>query len=154
MIKVEAGKDNVITEHQLKIAPTLTRQGIRRAMYESGKDLVATSRALVADRNKTGQLYKVNVGFGGQLLRRPRIHQASAPGEAPARLSGTLNRSTDFFVRGTTELFFGARPAYAPFLELKNKLNRPFLRPSITQNERNIIDHFERQVAKQLRKRQ
>lgn len=154
MIKVEAGKNNVVATHQLMNTPKLTRKGIRRAMYESGKDLVSTARALINSKNKSGRIYRVTVGFGGQQLKRPRLHQASAPGEAPARLSGTLGRSTDFFVRGTSELFFGAGTEYAPILEAKNKLNRPFLRPSIAANERNILDHFERQLAKQLRKGQ
>lgn len=152
MIKVEDGKGNVLAQKQIKNIPKLTREGIRTAMYETGKDLVGTARQLLKDPNKTGRLYKVNIGVTGRRLKRPRLHRASARGEAPARLSGTLGRSTDFFVRGTSELFFGSRADYAPFLELKEHLDRPYLRPSIEKNERNTIDHFERQVAKALRK--
>lgn len=152
MIKVEDDKGNLLIERKINNIPQLTRKGIRRAMYDSGKDLVSTARKLINDKNKNGRLYKVKVGFGGQPLKKSRLHRASARGEAPARLSGTLGRSTDFFVRGTSELYFGSKAAYTPFLELKQYLNRPYLSTSIKQNERNTMDHFERQVAKSLRK--
>lgn len=148
MIKVEDSKGNKIIERQIKNIPKLTREGIRNAMYDSGKDLVSTARMLINSKDKSGRLYKVYIGFSGQRLKKPRIHRASAIGEAPARISGTLGRSTDFFVRGTSELYFGSKAKYAPFLELN--LKRPYLSKSIDLNERNTIDNFERQLLKKL----
>ena len=86
MIKVEDGKGNLLIERQIKNTPKLTREGIRSAMYESGKDLVDTARALINSKNKSGRLYRVQVGFGGQRLKKSRLHRASAVGEAPAAL--------------------------------------------------------------------
>jgi hypothetical protein len=130
-------------------------KGIRRAFYNIGKDLLTTSRDMILDAPKSGQVYIVKKGT------RNFKHQASAPGEAPANLTGNLRKSIGFDVRGGEQLEFGSRStapaagvspnqnvaAYARALELGNPKHnlakRPYLKPSIVSNQRNATEHFE-----------
>ncbi len=154
MIEVKQDKrKNQAIKKNLDGNANATRQGIRKAYYQLGKSLVKTSTDLIKSPNKTGRKYWVYVGYTGNRLKRRRLHQASAPGEAPARISGTLIRSLDFFVRGTTELFFGSKVHYAPYLEDKRVLNRQFLWPSIKINEKNARNYFESNIKKYLENR-
>ena len=80
--------------------------------------------SLITDGQKTGRVYR----------RRNVVHQASAPGEAPASDTGTLARQIDTkydFVNliGTVV----ARTKYAAMLEggTPNMEPRPFMRPAL-----------------------
>jgi HK97 gp10 family phage protein len=121
-----------------------TRRGIRRAYYFIGKDLTDEAQQSIIRGPKTGNLYRIK--------GRKRRHRASAPGEPPANLSGTLQRSIDFEVQGSHSMEFGAEAPYAGFLELgtKNMEPREYLIRAIENNERNTEFHFERSIKSEL----
>jgi hypothetical protein len=147
--------------------------GIRKGFYYLGRDLVATSKKLIRKKPKTGRTYFIRKVIGGRLVR----HVASAPGEAPARITGALLNSLDFNVSGADRMEFGSKRKtqflqraigagftvrgtrktnieYPKFLELgtKKMAKRPYLLPSIKNNQRNAREHFEREMKKALSK--
>lgn len=81
---------------------------------------------------KTGRIYRVS--------RTGKPHQASAPGEAPAVLTGFLSNSilTRFPSAREGEITIGA--AYAPYLEegTARMAPRPYVRPAI----KSTLDEF------------
>lgn len=82
----------------------------------------------------------------GRLVRRYnpfRIHQASAPGEAPANDRGMLAASIEADVDPRQfNLTLSAGAPYARELEYgtRNMLPRPFLRPALTRWRERIIN--------------
>lgn len=144
---------------QIKDLSQRNAKGIRRAFYMIGKDLKATSNRLILDPAKHGEVYNV------RRLSRLKRHRSSAPGEAPANLSGALRKSLDFNVIGADRLEFGYREHfegrtrqrgtfYGKFLELptKHMKPRPGLLLSIKKNQANAVEHFEIQLEKELNK--
>lgn len=140
MIKFNTGSSNAKAVRSLMQQPKATRRGIRKAFYQTGQMLVKTARENIRRPGRSGRLYRVYVSPGGAKLKRPRLHRASARGENPANMSGLLQRSTDFFVRGSNSMFFGSKAVYAPFLE--ENLDRPFLKRAIDQRERDTERYF------------
>jgi len=112
----------------------LTRRGIRQAFYQHGKLVQRRARQKIIRPPKNGRLYKV--------AGRKRRHRASAPGQAPANLTGALQKSIGFNV-STSEMELGADTPYARALELgTDKMEaRPYLWPSIEETEDDLI-HF------------
>lgn len=103
--------------------PIKFQEGIRRGAYISGKLLVKDLRDNLTKKGRSGRLYKIYRGLGGNLLKSPRLHQASSPSEYPAVISGKYRKSVDFVVRGTKSLEFGSgrdglAANYAKVLEL------------------------------------
>lgn len=119
-----------------------TDQGIRRAFYFSGKELTKQANRLILDPPKTGRVYRIG----------NKRHQASAPGQAPANLSGVLRRSVDFNVKGSTELEFGAKADYAKYLEqgTQKMAARPYLLPAIYKQQRNMLAFFEKWIKTEV----
>ncbi len=76
----------------------------------------------IQDGAKTGRLYRY-----GKV-----VHQASAPGEAPATDTGFLANSIEFFVRGLTGVI-AILAEYGACLEFGTSrvAARPYLRPSV-----------------------
>lgn len=104
-------------------------RGIGRVLVKSAKAKQLTP--------KSGEIYIIN---GVQ-------HQASAPGEAPASVSGKLLESTRYETKGD-ELEFGAgddKTDYAKFLELgTSKMeDRPFIFVTVEENFKNIKAEFD-----------
>ncbi len=158
-VRGSASNANVIIKIQnLKIDQL---RGIRKAFYFIGKDLVKDANSLILQQPKHGKLYTVR--RGGRRFR----HRASAPGESPANLSGSLRSALDFNVVGGNRLEFGVQEKsqnrkgtpsgviYGKFLELgTTKMDeRPFLKPTIKKNYRNTQKHFETQLKQQLDKK-
>lgn len=137
-------------------------KAIRMAMYFIGKDLVKTSQELIQSKDKSGRVYKLKSGTV------TRLHQSSAPGEAPANFSGNLRKSLGFEVRGADQLEFGSRSGaptaglsnkqavakYSKFLEegTSKMAPRPYLKPSFEKNKGNILQHFERLLEEEFTK--
>ena len=104
-VKIKKLKSN--TEDQIKIE-----------LYEIGKDLKKKALELI-DEPKTGKIYTIEIG--GQLI----VHQASAPGEAPAILTGRLRRSINYKVIGSRMLEFASYDVlYARDLEYRDLINQ------------------------------
>jgi hypothetical protein len=133
-------------------------RAIRQGFFKFGKELVNTSRRLIIDPPKTGNLYRV--------AGRKRRHRASAPGQAPANLTGALQRSIDYKVYGSSQMEFGSNPSktsgdsgrtarYAKELENGSKRirgRRPYLETSVRKNAGNGRKHFESELRKALKK--
>lgn len=136
------------------------KEGIRKAFYDIGKDLTKTTSNLIL-APKHGKIYKI------RRLKRIKMHRASAPGEAPANLSGTLRKSVGFDVNGSTKMEFGVRAPtssiktkkttgaiYGVYLEdgTKKMAKRPFLITAIKQNQKNTKLRFDTWLKRELSK--
>lgn len=123
------------------------RRGIRQGFWALARDLRKGARDDIKQGPKTGKLYRVK--------GRSRRHRASAPGEAPANLTGNLRKSVGFEIKGTESLEFGYRDSapYGKFLEdgTKRMAKRPVLKPQVDASEKSAPQHFEREIAKALR---
>ena len=80
---------------------------IEQALKDIGDEVVKETRVLIKSKNKTGRIYRF----------RGRLHQASAPGEAPANRTGRLLKSSNYAVRNQQQLSIGESAPYAVFLE-------------------------------------
>lgn len=141
-----ADSRNIKATRSIKNASNATRRGIRQGFYFAGRDLMKDAKGFILRGPKTGKVYKI--------AGRKRRHRSSAPGESPSNLTGALRRSVDFVVQGSDEMEFGAGTEYAAAQELgyakRNLEARPYLIRSIDANERNIENHFEREIRKEL----
>lgn len=123
-------------------------EGIRRGLFEAGPIIQRTMIKRIIDPPKTGKLYFIH----GQ------VHRASAPGESPANLTGNLAKSTAYEVSGSSQLTVGVtyQAPYAQWLEgfVVNRIApRPFIRPAIESNEREIVQSIEKHVLIQMSKK-
>jgi hypothetical protein len=178
-IDLIADPNNRKAEIQIKNIARYCKTGVRRAFYYLGKDLVKESKKLINKKPKKGRTYFIRKVIGGGLVR----HIASAPGEAPARITSALFNSLDFDVQGSDRMEFGSKRKtqyiqraigkgftvrgirrtqieYPRNLELgllrgegsPDNKKRPYLLPSINNNERNAREHFNREIKKALSK--
>lgn len=106
--------------------------GIRRGLLRVGRENVRHARKLVRDKNKNGRIYS----FKG------KPHQASAPGEAPANMSGTLQKTMKYIVRGHQQMEFGDQALYGKFLEdgTVKMAARPHLSRTINEKARDTME--------------
>jgi len=142
--------------------------GTRRALYEIGKNLAKDARGLINQKPKHGKVYRKYAGIKGKKLARPTNYTASAPGEAPAVVTGLLRKSINFTVKGSDEMFFGVdldrgNADYGKYLEYKNLIAmrgkgskniepRPFISAAYQKNKRNIQQKFGIEINKELKK--
>lgn len=97
--RVYFGIDNIKTTH---------KRAIRNAMFDIGlKNRSDIRNNMKRSSPKTGRIYTIN----------GRVHQSSAPGEAPANFTGKLARSVGYTVRGYSEVTFGYGEEYGLYLE-------------------------------------
>ncbi len=68
-----------------------TKEGIRRANYLIGRELVKDAQLRILKGKKTGIVYRRRT-LSGRLIS----HQASAPGESPANMTGSLRPLVSF----------------------------------------------------------
>lgn len=104
------------------------KKAIHGALCEIGAENVRHARGLLAEK-KSGRIYRIN----------GRTHQASAPYEPPANLSGDLSRSLGFVVSGSKQMEFGdkkqsGKAPYGLFLEQGTLKMKP--RPHIIRTVR------------------
>ena len=124
------------------------KRGIRSGLFEIGIENKKHLRGLILDKNKNGRIYHI----------KGKLHQASAPGEAPANLSGKLQRSVDFNVRGSSEMAFGEKEFYGKFLEDGTRKIKPRPHVGRTVKERGnknrtiFADSTDRSIKKQAGK--
>lgn len=122
------------------------KEGIRRGLLEVAPEIERQVTLLIKSPPKTGRYYNI----GG------RIHQASAPGEAPADLTGALAESVGSKVSSSTTLIIGDRAPYGKFLEgnFKNRIApRPHLRPAALSKAREVKQAIEQGVKWQIGKK-
>lgn len=138
-----------------------SKEGIRKAFYDIGKDLQKTADKLILSPPKSGKVYKI------RMKGRTKNHRSSAKGEAPANLTGKLRKSLGFEVTGSTKMEFGVRAPmsdietkkssgaiYGVYLEkgTKKMAKRPFLITSIKQNQKNTKLRFDTWLKRELNK--
>lgn len=103
------------------------------ALNAAGLIVQNAARRAVLDGPKTGAIYNP---------RGKVVHQASAPGEAPASDTGRLVNSIVMRVdEGDLIALITAGTEYAPYLEFgtRKMAARPFLNPALTNNRPRII---------------
>lgn len=152
MIRFTYGIGNRVAFAKLASLKGDTESAIRKAWYFIGKDLRNDARKYILQGPKSGKIYTVFKNG------RPVQHQASAPGESPANLTGLLRSSIDFLVRGFRNLEFGSSAPYAKYLDGSGStqfpdstdLNRPFLKRAIIANQQNAINHFGSEIQKAI----
>ena len=137
-VYLKPGSQKIIA--QIQGHANITKNAVRKAFHDIGKQLQKTANDEILHGSKTGRIYKI----------RGRRHQASAPGESWANLTGKARRSINFKVSGSDKLYFGASKKYVKFLELGtvNMESRPTLSASIEKNERNIETEKRKIISK------
>lgn len=147
------GQEGFRVFKQIAELADLHREAIVEAWTESGVDLVREAHRQVHDEPKTGRIYRVSIGG------RVRHHQASAPGESHANLTGRLDRSISYKVIGWPMLEFGYgatsfrdAPDHAPSVELGSvRMDpRPTLENAIRASDRDIERNFVRAMNRKL----
>lgn len=103
-------------------------QSDKRTQFQVEKGLFAVGKVLLEElsrsflkETKTGRVYRY----------KGRRYRASAPGQAPANVSGTLRKSAGFEVQTGSQIAFGYRDSqnYGRNLELGTKRVKP--RPAL-----------------------
>lgn len=130
---------------QIEELTEIYREALFDAWHDSGLDLVREARRQVREEPKTGRVYRVSIGG------RVRHHQASAPGESHANLTGRLESSISYTVTGWPMMEFGYgadnlrdAPEYARPVELgSSRMDpRPTLENAIRASDRDIVRNF------------
>lgn len=148
MIKVIPHPDNKAVMLQIENTPKDWRRGVRQGFFELGRELVQDAKEAITKGPKTGRLYRVK--------GRRRRHRASAPGQAPANLSGNLRNNVGFQIHGSDSMDFGYRDGaeYGKFLEngtIRMK-PRPNIEPTVLKNNRNAENIFAANIGKQIKR--
>jgi hypothetical protein len=99
----------------------------------------ANAKLLVQNPPKTGRIYP----------RGKKVHQASAPGEAPATDTGNLVNTGYSERKGAAEWEVGFSAEYAAPLEYGTPtiLPRPYLRPSVAKHRQGFMDAMSEATA-------
>jgi type II secretory pathway pseudopilin PulG len=167
MFSIKPKTNIAAVELKIKNLANVERQAIRKAFYDVGKDLVASAKEEINKTPKTGRQYRKYYGQKGRM-KRPGYYTASAPGEAPAAVTGKLRKSINFTVSGSSEMTFGvdlsrADASYAKYLEYANLVSmtgrgskniapRPFLSAAYKNNKGNIERKFSQAISQAMKK--
>lgn len=146
MIQIKSDIGNRRAFLAIREAPKRARTGVRQGFYFLGKENVKLTRAEITKKDKKGRIYHIRIK--GRLKR----HQASAPGQYPANLTGKLRKSLDFVVRGNDRMEFGAFVPYAGFLEkgTKKMEPRPSLANTVKATEKIAVQFMIQEIGKRL----
>lgn len=122
---------------------------LRKSLYKIGKKLHKDAFKSFTDKPKHGRVYLIRKN--GKLKK----HKSSAPGEAPAKITGKSRDTLGFNVQGYMRLEFGYRTSdleYPKWLELGTKIMkpRPALKLAIDKNEKEIINYFTQEINKAI----
>lgn len=141
MITVKASPEAHKVIAEVKDIKRKHKKALRSAMHDIGRKSQKDVRKNIALGRKSGRLYKV----GG------RVHRSSAPGEAPAFLSGDLSRSVKYDVTGHKKTTFGYMEEYGFYLEKGTEkdgsdhiLPRPNLQKVMDDNTQTFINYMVR----------
>lgn len=123
-----------------------SKMGIRKGLLAVAPEIDKEVVRLIRHTPKTGRLYSFGSGH---------YHQASAPGEAPAELTGALARSIGHQVSGHNKLTVGNRVSYGHELEFGGGRTapRPHLRPAALSKARELGQAIQRHVKIELGKK-
>lgn len=149
-----ADRENDRVFGQIENTGEATRRGLRQGMFRSGHTLIKAASQEILHGNKTGITYIRRDRAG-----RRRRHQASAPGETHANMTGTLRRSLSFQLTGVTQIEFGygvsagnSAPEYAAFVEFgtTRMRARPSLLNTLNAQQGNLVQHMRDEIVRAL----
>jgi hypothetical protein len=126
MLKVVKGKQ-YITEMTTGKLVIKHRKNIKKAFMNYGSDITKILKSVIETGKRSGRVYFI----------KGRAHTASAPGEAPANISGKLANSFIYKAR-MSELLVASTAfstkgfPYPGYLE--KELNRPFFEKTNKEN--------------------
>jgi len=125
----------------------------RKLLYDFGRDTQKEIKEEMTKKNKTGRVYKVYRGIGGNRLVNARLHRASAKLEHPAVRSGNLRNSMYFKVRGSDSVVIGASAKYAKYLEFGTSriAERKFLERSADKKIHQFATQTKNEFGKLIR---
>jgi hypothetical protein len=141
---IEPGPNNIVVIETIYSASENADIGARRGFHRIGLEMVEYNRKLIYKGPKTGRLYKIP--------GRKRKHRASAPGEAPANLSGALAKSIGYEITPANEMAFGSRSkddskggvAYGGWLDGGTKRIKP--RPHVSRTAAKFEPEIETRI--------
>lgn len=144
MIRIKADHKNKKALVSIRFAMVRSRAGLRAGLIEIGQLNVRYARKIICSKNKNGRLYQF----------RGRMHRASAPGEAPANMTGALVASIDYSVRGSSQMEFGDKIIYGKFLEngTRNMEARPHLAKTVDAKGGRAVLILERNIKARVQK--
>ena len=147
MIRIKADHANREVHLHLEKTSLFFREGIRNALFEIGDENSKQLKKFIIDPPHTGIIYNRPGNMGQQ-------HQASAPGESPADMTGKLSKSVNYKVRGSYEVEFGEKMPYGKYLEEGTaKIQpRPHLIRTVRKKERDNYRSLERNVRQKIAK--
>jgi len=125
-------------------------QEVKNIVAESALDVQNMSKQAIAD-TKHGTLFE-RIRVGGQTIRN---HRASAPGEAPANLTGRLQSSIRAsFSQNGLSAEIGTNVKYGKFLEFgtSKMAARPFLLPAFVQVRRVFVERIREAIRRNSRR--
>lgn len=146
MIGIRSGARNRKTFIKINMLDKNIKQEIHNALCEIGQSNTVLARHMIFKR-KTGRIYVIKGAF----------HQASAPGDVPANLSGELARHVGYVVSGHSQMEFGdksqqGKAPYGLFLEggtVKMK-PRPHIIRAVQKDSKNTYTSLENSMKKAL----
>ncbi len=148
MIKVTPLPGNAKTMIAIEGTQRNWSRGIRQGFFELGRELVSDAKTAITKGPKTGKFYRVR--------GRKRKHRASAPGQAPANITGKLRNSVGFQISGSDRMEFGYRDSvdYGKYLErgTSRMEPRPNIGPTVDKNEKNAEVILSNNIARQIKK--
>ena len=139
--------DDRNVRRQMRAMSPMIRKAIARAVEASVKDVELEAKKMIQRGTKTGAVV--------QLRSPSRVHQRSAPGEAPAtdtgKLVDSISHDIDANKLGGSVV---ARAGHAIHLELgtKNIKARPFLFPALVSLRSTIKKRFRKAAVAGARK--
>lgn len=142
MIKIIDNKGFLVIEKALYNV----KEGVRRGLLSVAPMIVRDVVRRIKSPPKTGRLYRI----GGTL------HQASAPGESPADLTGELAEKVGSDVPSFDKMIIGDGADHGKWMEEGTDDGRieprPHLKPAVLSMEREIVQEIRNGVHKELGK--
>jgi hypothetical protein len=142
-VKTAGFEQMIKAVNEVRNETLLTLTGNRSGkVYTVNVGKVSSAQAQVVKTANSYQIKPSSISTGG---KSQRVYTASAPGEAPASLTGALRQSVSADVDGEgSELVgrVGTKLDYGRELEfgVMNKAARPWLRPSFEKSQQKVTD--------------
>lgn len=132
MIQLEAmpGTDKSLIK--IMALDRMTDMALTAGWQESGKLVVNELVRILTTGPRTGRVYTI----------RGKKHQASAPGEPPAKLTGRLAKSAGYRAVGPEYMQVGEEAFYAGWLEqgTSRMAERPHLRVAVDRTSTDVMN--------------
>lgn len=115
-------------------------KAVARGLFIAAEKVRSDAVKSILSGGKSGRLYR----------RRGTVHQASAPGEAPASDTGTLANSAEAKLVDINRAVVNFSAQYSSFLEFgtTNIAPRPYARPALMMNRDFITEAIDKEVRK------